>query len=66
MKNLYKILIKNPEGNKLFANETINNTQLLFDLKSNKENESFAWNLTGDLPAQILNFDEDKSRQSNS
>ncbi|MDX5507575.1 MAG: AsmA-like C-terminal domain-containing protein [Wolbachia endosymbiont of Hylaeus sinuatus] len=36
----------------------VNNTQLLFDLKSSNRNESFAWNLTGDLPAQILNFDE--------
>ncbi|QGT16236.1 hypothetical protein E0495_03015 [Wolbachia pipientis] len=35
----------------------VNNTQLLFDLKSSNRNESFAWNLTGDLPAQILNFD---------
>ncbi|MCA4775230.1 AsmA-like C-terminal domain-containing protein [Wolbachia endosymbiont of Mansonella ozzardi] len=35
----------------------VNNTQLLFDLKSSNENESFAWNLTGDLPAQILDFD---------
>ncbi|NSM56724.1 DUF3971 domain-containing protein [Wolbachia endosymbiont of Atemnus politus] len=35
----------------------VNNTQLLFDLKSSNKNESFAWNLTGDLPAQILNFD---------
>ncbi|MGL9762272.1 MAG: YhdP family protein [Wolbachia sp.] len=36
----------------------VNNTQLLFDLKSSNKNESFAWNLTGDLPAQILNFDD--------
>jgi hypothetical protein len=36
----------------------VNNTQLLFDLKSSNRNKSFAWNLTGDLPAQILNFDE--------
>lgn len=36
----------------------VNNTQLLFDLKSSDKNESFAWNLTGDLPAQMLNFDE--------
>jgi len=36
----------------------VNNTQLLFDLKSSNRNESFAWNLTGDLPAQILDFDE--------
>ncbi|QOD38207.1 YhdP family protein [Candidatus Wolbachia massiliensis] len=35
----------------------VNNTQLLFDLKSSNKNESFAWNLTGDLPAQMLNFD---------
>jgi hypothetical protein len=35
----------------------VNNTQLLFDLKSSNKNESFAWNLTGGLPAQILNFD---------
>ncbi|RLT61967.1 asmA-like C-terminal region family protein [Wolbachia endosymbiont of Drosophila ananassae] len=35
----------------------VNNTQLLFDLKSSNRNESFAWNLTGDLPAQIFNFD---------
>ncbi|MGL9718188.1 MAG: YhdP family protein [Wolbachia sp.] len=35
----------------------VNNTQLLFDLKSSNKNESFTWNLTGDLPAQILNFD---------
>ncbi|WP_395462836.1 AsmA-like C-terminal domain-containing protein [Wolbachia endosymbiont of Cantharis cryptica] len=35
----------------------VNNTQLLFDLKSSNKNESFVWNLTGDLPAQILNFD---------
>ncbi|MDR0288756.1 MAG: DUF3971 domain-containing protein [Rickettsiales bacterium] len=35
----------------------VNNTQLLFDLKSSNKNESFAWNLTGDLPTQILNFD---------
>ncbi|OAB82531.1 hypothetical protein WSTR_00115 [Wolbachia endosymbiont of Laodelphax striatellus] len=35
----------------------VNNTQLLFDLKSSNKNESFAWNLIGDLPAQILNFD---------
>jgi hypothetical protein len=35
----------------------VNNTQLLFDLKSSNRNESFAWNLTGDLPAQILDFD---------
>ncbi|WCR58368.1 YhdP family protein [Wolbachia endosymbiont of Ctenocephalides felis wCfeJ] len=35
----------------------VNNTQLLFDLKSSNKNKSFAWNLTGDLPAQILNFD---------
>ncbi|MDR2548452.1 MAG: DUF3971 domain-containing protein, partial [Rickettsiales bacterium] len=35
----------------------VNNTQLLFDLKSSNKNESFAWNLNGDLPAQILNFD---------
>ncbi|WP_264706132.1 DUF3971 domain-containing protein [Wolbachia endosymbiont (group A) of Ancistrocerus nigricornis] len=36
----------------------VNNTQLLFDLKSSNRNKIFAWNLTGDLPAQILNFDE--------
>ncbi|MGL9718235.1 MAG: YhdP family protein [Wolbachia sp.] len=36
----------------------VNNTQLLFDLKSSNKNESFAWNLTGDLPAQILNLDD--------
>ncbi|WP_353270384.1 AsmA-like C-terminal domain-containing protein [Wolbachia endosymbiont (group A) of Myopa testacea] len=36
----------------------VNNTQLLFDLKSSNRNESFAWNLTGDLPAQILDFDK--------
>ncbi len=35
----------------------VNNTQLLFDLKSSNKNESFAWNLIGDLPAQVLNFD---------
>ncbi|QKX02958.1 hypothetical protein GOY07_01925 [Wolbachia endosymbiont of Litomosoides sigmodontis] len=35
----------------------VNNTQLLFDLKSSNKNESFTWNLTGDLPAQILSFD---------
>ncbi|WP_425383845.1 AsmA-like C-terminal domain-containing protein [Wolbachia endosymbiont (group A) of Scoparia ambigualis] len=35
----------------------VNNTQLLFDLKSSNRNESFAWSLTGDLPAQIFNFD---------
>lgn len=34
----------------------VNNTQLLFDLKSSNKNENFAWSLTGDLPAQILNF----------
>ncbi|WP_353284278.1 AsmA-like C-terminal domain-containing protein [Wolbachia endosymbiont (group A) of Lasioglossum fulvicorne] len=42
----------------LNGNGMVNNTQLLFDLKSSNRNESFAWNLTGDLPAQILNFDE--------
>ncbi|MGL9732972.1 MAG: YhdP family protein [Wolbachia sp.] len=36
----------------------VNNTQLLFNLKSSIKNENFAWNLTGDLPAQILNFDD--------
>ncbi|WP_088414117.1 YhdP family protein [Wolbachia endosymbiont of Wuchereria bancrofti] len=35
----------------------VNNTQLLFDLKSSNKNESFTWNLAGDLPAQIFNFD---------
>ncbi|MCA7010713.1 YhdP family protein [Wolbachia endosymbiont of Tribolium confusum] len=34
----------------------VNNTQLLFDLKSRNKNENFAWSLTGDLPAQMLNF----------
>ncbi|QKX02281.1 YhdP family protein [Wolbachia endosymbiont of Dirofilaria (Dirofilaria) immitis] len=34
----------------------VNNTQLIFDLKSSNKNRSFSWNLTGDLPAQILNF----------
>ncbi|MGL9757927.1 MAG: YhdP family protein [Wolbachia sp.] len=34
----------------------VNNTQLLFDLKSSNKNKNFAWSLTGDLPAQILNF----------
>lgn len=42
----------------LNGNGMVNNTQLLFDLKSSNRNESFAWNLTGDLPAQMLNFDE--------
>jgi hypothetical protein len=41
----------------LNGNGMVNNTQLLFNLKSSNKNESFAWNLIGDLPAQILNFD---------
>ncbi|MDM8334971.1 YhdP family protein [Wolbachia pipientis] len=36
----------------------VNNTQLLFDLKSSNKNEGFTWNLTGDLPAQILKLDD--------
>ncbi|WP_168464718.1 YhdP family protein [Wolbachia endosymbiont of Ctenocephalides felis wCfeT] len=37
----------------------VNDTQLLFDLKSSNKNETFTWSLAGDLPAQILNFDKD-------
>ncbi|WP_353287729.1 AsmA-like C-terminal domain-containing protein [Wolbachia endosymbiont (group B) of Gerris lacustris] len=40
----------------LSGNGMVNNTQLLFDLKSSNKNRNFTWNLTGDLPAQILNF----------
>ncbi|APR97737.1 YhdP family protein [Wolbachia endosymbiont of Folsomia candida] len=36
----------------------VNNTQLLFDLKSSNKNERFAWNLIGDLPSKIFNLDE--------
>ncbi|QKX01706.1 hypothetical protein GOY13_02020 [Wolbachia endosymbiont of Cruorifilaria tuberocauda] len=35
----------------------VNNTQLLFDLKSSNKNKGLSWNLTGDLPAKILNLD---------
>ncbi|WP_025263990.1 YhdP family protein [Wolbachia endosymbiont of Onchocerca volvulus] len=40
----------------LRGNGMVNNTQLVFDLKSSNKNRSFTWNLTGDLPAKILNF----------
>lgn len=36
------------------GNGMVNNTQLLFDLKSSNENKNFAWSLIGDLP---VNFD---------
>ncbi|MCV3769744.1 MAG: hypothetical protein K0T53_03445, partial [Wolbachia pipientis] len=41
----------------LHGSGMVNDTQLLFGLKSSNKNRSFSWNLTGDLPARILNFD---------
>ncbi|MDD9336751.1 MAG: AsmA-like C-terminal domain-containing protein [Wolbachia sp.] len=39
----------------------VNNKKLIFDLKSSDKNESFVWELTGDLPAQAFDLGEGMS-----